>query len=70
MGDYSRKNPSVWDCKFHVVFFPKYRRKVLLKALRHELGEVFSTLLTMGSTIGGQNRGRALSPPLLCRGMC
>ena len=44
MDDYSSLNHSVWDCKYHVVFIPKYRRKTLFKALRRELGDVFRTL--------------------------
>ena len=30
-----------WECKYHVVFIPKCRRKVLFKELRGHLGEVF-----------------------------
>ena len=33
-----------WDCKYHVVFIPKYRRKTLYKELRQHLGEVFRSL--------------------------
>ena len=33
-----------WECKYHVVFIPKYRRKALYKELRHHLGEVFRFL--------------------------
>jgi putative transposase len=33
-----------WDCKYHVVFIPKYRRKALFGELRKHLGEVFRTL--------------------------
>ena len=33
-----------WECKYHVVFIPKYRRKALYKELRHHLGEVFRSL--------------------------
>jgi len=33
-----------WECKYHVVFIPKYRRKVLFERLRRELGEVFRRL--------------------------
>ncbi len=33
-----------WDCKYHVVFIPKYRRKALYKELRKYLGEVFRDL--------------------------
>jgi putative transposase len=33
-----------WDCKYHVVFIPKYRRKALYKELRQHLGEAFRAL--------------------------
>jgi len=35
---------SVWDCKYHVVFIPKRRRKTLYGELRRYLGEVFKRL--------------------------
>ena len=35
---------SRWDCKYHVVFIPKCRRKVLYGQLRNDLGEVFLAL--------------------------
>jgi len=34
-------NHSCWDCKYHVVFIPKCRRKTLFEKLRPHLGEVF-----------------------------
>ena len=33
-----------WECKYHVVFIPKIRRKVLYEQLRQRLGEVFHRL--------------------------
>jgi putative transposase len=33
-----------WECKYHVVFIPKYRRKVLYGSIRRELGDVFRRL--------------------------
>lgn len=33
-----------WECKYHVVFIPKYRRKVLYGGLRQQLGDVFREL--------------------------
>lgn len=33
-----------WECKYHVVFIPKYRRKALFGELRRYLGPVFRTL--------------------------
>ena len=44
MDDAQSLNHSVWDCKYHVVFIPKYRRKVLYGQVRAELGEVFHRL--------------------------
>lgn len=44
MDDYKSLNHSVWECKYHVVFIPKYRRKVIYGELRKELGKVFRTL--------------------------
>ena len=37
-------NHTKWDCKYHVVFIPKGRRKVLYGQLRMHLGEVFRGL--------------------------
>lgn len=33
-----------WECKYHVVFIPKCRRRVLYGQLRQHLGEVFRRL--------------------------
>ena len=35
---------SVWECKYHVSFIPKCRRRVLYEGLRQHLGEVFRRL--------------------------
>jgi putative transposase len=35
-----------WECKYHVVFIPQYRRKTLYGELRQHLGEVFRKLAT------------------------
>ena len=37
-------NHSVWECKYHVVFIPKGRRRTLYVELRQHLGEVFRQL--------------------------
>src|SRR4030066_604191 len=44
LDDYESLSHSVWDCKYHVVFIPKYRKKTLYGELRRRLGEVFRTL--------------------------
>jgi putative transposase len=35
---------SKWECKYHVVFIPKCRRRTLYAQLRRHLGEVFRSL--------------------------
>ena len=35
---------SKWDCKYHLVFIPKYRKKVLYGKIRQFLGPVFHEL--------------------------
>lgn len=44
MPDTETLNHSKWDCKYHVVFIPKARRKTLYMERRRHLGEVFRTL--------------------------
>ena len=44
MDDYESLSHSKWECKYHVVFIPKYRRKTLYGELRQHLGEVFRKL--------------------------
>ena len=33
-----------WECKYHVVFIPKYRKKAIFGQIRKELGDVFRRL--------------------------
>ena len=35
---------SKWDCKYHLVFIPKYRRKAIYGEIRKGLGEIFHDL--------------------------
>ncbi len=44
MDQYRSLSHSKWECKYHVVFIPKYRRKLLYGRIRKELGEVFHRL--------------------------
>ena len=37
-------NHSRWECKYHVVFIPKYRKKAIFGQIRRELGEVLRRL--------------------------
>jgi putative transposase len=44
MEDVESLNHTKWECKYHVVFIPKCRRKTLYGELRRYLGTVFKTL--------------------------
>ena len=35
---------TVWECKYHLVWIPKYRRKKLYGQIREYLGDVFKEL--------------------------
>lgn len=44
MDEYESLSHSKWECKYHVVFIPKCRRKVLYGNPRRHLGEMFRKL--------------------------
>ena len=33
-----------WDCKYHLVFAPKYRRQVIYKDIKADVGQILGTL--------------------------
>ena len=35
---------SKWDCKYHVVFVPKWRRRAIFGPIRQQLGPIFHSL--------------------------
>jgi REP-associated tyrosine transposase len=44
MDDVETLAHTTWECKYHVVFIPKYRRRALYGQLRKELGQVLRRL--------------------------
>jgi len=44
MNDVLSLSHAVWDCKYHIIWIPKYRRKVLYGELRKNFGEMFRGL--------------------------
>ena len=44
MQIYESLKHTTWECKYHVVFIPKCRRKALYAQLRRDLGPVFRDL--------------------------
>ena len=52
MDDMESLRHTKWECKYHVVFIPKCRRRRLYAELRKDLGEVFRQLaLQKGSKV-------------------
>jgi len=41
---YQSLSHSKWDCKYHVVFVPKRRRKAIFGQTRRQLGAIFHAL--------------------------
>ena len=41
---YQSLSHSKWDCKYHVVFVPKRRRKAIFGQIRKQLGAIFHAL--------------------------
>ena len=33
-----------WDCSYHIIFIPKFRRKVFFKEIRKDVGEILRKL--------------------------
>jgi hypothetical protein len=57
--DHNHLNHATWECKYHVVFTPKYRKKVSFGQIWRHLGTVFHSLL-----------GARFKPPALLGIIC
>ena len=44
MNEQQSLNHTVWDCKYHIVWIPKYRKKKLYKDLRKYVGPLIRDL--------------------------
>ena len=40
---------TTWKCQYHIVFTPKYHRKVVYGAMRAEIGKILRELCTQRS---------------------
>jgi putative transposase len=40
-AEFNHLNHATWECKYHVVFTPKYRKKLLFGKIKRHLGQVF-----------------------------
>jgi putative transposase len=44
MNDYHSLSHTTWDCKYHLVWIPKYRRKAIYADIRRYLGDALREL--------------------------
>ncbi len=44
MSNHNHLNHCTWECKYHIVFTPKYRKKEIFGFVRRELKDVFHRL--------------------------
>ncbi len=44
MSNYQSLSHTKWECKYHVVFIPKYRKKAIYGEIRRHLGEALRGL--------------------------
>jgi len=49
-------NHSTWDCKYHVVFMPKYRKKSLYGMICRDLKDVFHRLAMQKESVIKEGR--------------
>lgn len=44
MNDLNKLSHTTWNCKYHIVFAPKYRRKVFYAQKRYDIGKILREL--------------------------
>ena len=44
MNNYNKLKHTTWECKYHLVWIPKYRKKMIYGQLRKYLGEILKEL--------------------------
>lgn len=59
MQKYKRLSHTKWNCKYHIVFIPKRRRKVIFGRVRRQLREIFHRL--------ARRKGVVIEEGYLCR---
>src|SRR5207302_8108476 len=72
MDEMESLSHTKWECKYHVVFIPKCRRKTLYGELRQHLGEVFRKLAVQKESRieeGHRHLSRKLCLRDSCRGL-
>ena len=44
MNDTNSLAHSKWNCKYHIVFAPKYRRKIIYGQIKSDIGQILRKL--------------------------
>ena len=61
-NDIDSLNHTSWNCKYHIVFAPKYRRKVAYGKMKAEIGKILRELCSWKQVeIVGRSRGLSRS---------
>jgi putative transposase len=68
MEEIESLNHTKWECKYHVVFIPKCRRKTLYGELRRHLGPVFKKL-SMEADVKAHHHHSPGNTPILASGV-
>ena len=42
--DNSKLSHTTWNCKYHIIFAPKYRRQIIYRKLKKDIGQILRTL--------------------------
>ena len=71
MTNYKSLQHPKWECTYHVVFIPKYRKKLIYEELRKHLGQVLRRLAGQKESLiedgllpaGSRARARSRLPP-------
>lgn len=59
MKDWQSQSHVKWECKYHVVILPKYRRKALYGKIRRDIGQIIRQLCRQKAI--GLVEGKAMS---------
>ena len=44
-----------WKCQYHIVFIPKYRKKILYGRVKNDMREIISTLVSLEGCVVPNN---------------
>ena len=42
--DKNKLSHTAWECKYHIIFAPKYRRKIICGSIREDIGKILREL--------------------------